>query len=101
MTYELKRVHPLRAANIIALVYGLFLGVIVLIGLPFILLIAVFAPSQEFGVAGTAVTLMFVVLYPIMGIVMGWLSGLITAAIYNVIIKWSGGLLLDFESKAV
>ena len=100
MKHELRKVHPLRAANVGALVYGLGMGVFSLIALPFFLLGAIFAPSGEFGAVGVGVGLIIVLVYPVMGLVMGWISGLLTSAIYNLIVRWTGGLLLEFDSGA-
>ena len=101
MKYELKRLDPLRAANVSALVYGLVMGVFALIALPFFLLAAIFAPSGEFGVGSVGFAVFFVLVYPVMGLVMGWMSGLLTSAIYNFIVRWTGGLLLEFDRGAV
>ena len=101
MKYELKRVDPLRAANVGALVYGLVLGAFALIALPFFLFASALAPSDEFGAAGPAFIIFLVMLYPFMGLVMGWIGGLLTSAIYNFIITMSGGLLFEFDNTAV
>ena len=91
-----KRVDPLRAANIGALVYRLLMSAFALLFSPFFLLAGIFAPSG--GYAGPLFAVGMLVFYPIMGVVMGWISGLLTSAIYNFIIRWSGGLLLEFDS---
>ena len=97
MRQELKRVDPLRAANIGALVYGLLMSAFALIFLPFFLLATILAPSEGLGVAGPFFVILMVVFYPVMGVVMGWISGLLTSAIYNLVVRWSGGLLLEFD----
>lgn len=95
MKHELRRVHPLRAANVGALVYGLVLGVFALIALPFFLLVAMFAPPGAFGAGGIGFAVFLILLYPVMGLVMGWISGLLTSAVYNFIVRWTGGLLFE------
>ena len=100
MKQELKRIEPLRTANIGALVYGLLLGAFALIFSPFVLMAAFMMPSEGAGVAGPAFMLGMLVLYPVMGVVMGWLSGLLTAAIYNLVIRWTGGLLFELDAVA-
>ena len=91
----------MRAANVGALVYGLVMGALSLVALPFFLLAAIFAPSGEFGAAGAGFALLVILMYPVMGLVMGWISGLLTSAIYNFIVQWTGGLLLEFDRGAV
>ena len=100
MKQELKRIDPLRAANIGALVYGLLTAVFALILSPLFLLASALAPAEGVGVAGMILPAVALVLYPVMGLVMGWVSGLLTAAIYNLVIRWTGGLLFEFDATA-
>ena len=100
MTHELKRVDPMRAANVGALLYGLMMAAFSLIVVPFLMLLAMFTPADEPGAIGFLFPLMFLFLYPVMGLVMGWISGLLASAIYNFIIRWTGGLLFEFEGTA-
>ena len=86
--------------NGVALVYGIVMGVCALIAFPLFMLAAIFAPAEEFGVAGVGFAVVFMLVYPVMGLVMGWISGLLTSAIYNLIVRWTGGLLLEFDSGA-
>ena len=98
MKQELKRIDPLRAANIGALVYGLLMTAFALIFAPFFLLFGLLAPSEALAPGGAFFALIMFVFYPVMGVVLGWISGLLTSAIYNLVIRWSGGLLLEFDS---
>jgi len=97
MKQELKQIAPLRAANISALVYGLLMCVFALLFSPFFLLVAVLTPSDEAGFLGPLFVFFMLIFYPIMGFVMGWIMGLVGAAIYNLVTRWTGGLLLDLE----
>ena len=74
MKLELKRVDPLRAANIGALVYGLLMGAFALIFFPFFLLLGILAPSDGPGATGPFFAIFMLVFYPVMGVVMGWIS---------------------------
>ena len=97
MKLELRRVDPLRAANIGAIVYGVLMAVIALIFSPFLLLGLFFSATSDAGFAGSIMGIFFLVLYPVMGVVVGWISGLITSAIYNFVFRWTGGLLMEFD----
>ncbi len=101
MKHELRRIDPLRTANVGAVVYGLLMTVVALIVVPFILLAAVLAPPGEFGVGGAGFAVVLLVLYPVIGAVSGWVSGLLTSAIYNFVVRWTGGLLVEFDHEAV
>jgi hypothetical protein len=97
MKYELKRVAPLRAANIGALVYGILMTVFAVVFSPFVLLASLLAPADRTPMAAPAVAALILVAYPLLGLVMGWISGLLSSAIYNVIIRLTGGLLLELD----
>ena len=99
MRHELRRVDPLRAANIGALVYGLLMTAFALLFFPFFVLVAIFAPEDESLPAGMLFPVLLLFVYPILGVVMGWISGALTSAIYNLVIRWTGGLIVDFESR--
>ena len=93
--YEVRRVEPLRAANVAGVVYAILTAAMVIVVLPFFLLLSAFLPAGEEAAPG-AIALVLL-LYPILGAVMGWISGLLTAAIYNVVVRWTGGLQLDLH----
>jgi hypothetical protein len=102
MKYQLKRIEPLRAANIGAIVYGLFMGIFSILLLPFVLLGGLFANSAGPGnIAPVLAFGLMLFLYPIFGVVFGWISGFLMSAIYNVVVRWTGGLLLEMAAEPV
>ena len=100
MKFELKHFEPLRAANIAALVYGVMMAVLALIFTPFMLIGALAAPDGA-GFAGGIFAMFFIVFYPLIGLVMGWISGFLSCVVYNFIVRWTGGLLVECETDAV
>jgi hypothetical protein len=94
-TRRIKRIAPLQAGKILAIVYGA-MG---LIGIPFFLLAIAMTsnlpPAQRgiFAVVGTG----FAIALPLLYAVMGFLLGVIGAAIYNLVVKWVGGLEVEVE----
>jgi len=97
--YEVRRVDPLRAANVSGVVYAILTAALVVVVLPFFLLVSAFLPAGEASAPGAVALLL--VLYPLLGAVMGWVSGLLTAAIYNVVVRWTGGLQFDVQPRQV
>ena len=91
----LKRVAPLSAGKVLALLYGA-MG---LIAVPFFLLAAAMTanlpPAQRgiFAIVGTGVAIAAPLLYA----VMGFLTGVIGATLYNVVAKWVGGIEVEVE----
>ena len=86
MKKQLKRISPLRAGIVLAVLYGL-LG---LIFVPFLLIAAALGakagPMAAFGGVFMAI------LFPIGYAIAGFIGGVISAAIYNLVAMWTGGL---------
>lgn len=99
MTKRIQRIAPLQLAKILGILFGL-LG---LVFLPIFLLMALAgmaAPDeQKFGVAAMGIG--FAIFFPILYAVMGFISGLLGAFLYNVVAKWVGGIEIDLEDAAV
>lgn len=91
----LKRVAPLSAGKVLALVYGA-LG---LLFIPFFLLMSVMTanlPTAQrgiFAVVGTG----FAILFPLFYAAMGFIGGVICAAIYNLVAGMVGGIEVEVE----
>lgn len=102
MVLELKRVDPLRTANILGLINGLMMIVFVLLFVPFLMVMVLATAANDSGMGGIGPLMMFFLMlfYPILGAITGWISGLLGAAIYNLIVRWTGGLRLTFEQTA-
>ena len=101
MTRRLKRIAPLQAGKVLAVLYGC-MG---LIFLPFFALAGMFgafAPHNQTQV-GPPVAMIaglifgFGLLMPIFYAVMGFVFGILGAAIYNLIARWIGGLEFEVE----
>jgi hypothetical protein len=93
MKKQLTYIAPLRAGIVLGVLYGL-LG---LVFVPFFLLAAVFG-SKASG-AGSAFFGIFGLFFPVFYAVAGFIGGIIAAAIYNLVAKWTGGL--EFEVQDV
>ena len=101
-TRRIKRVAPLQAGKMLAALYGC-MG---LIFLPFFLVAGMLgAFAQHSGQANEAapaavIGAMFFgigIFMPIIYAVMGFIFGLIGAAIYNLIAGWIGGIEVEVE----
>jgi len=104
MKRRIKRIAPLQAGKMLGVLYGC-LG---LIFLPFIALAAllgVFAQQaqqvqgNQTGPAAIAAGMMVILglLIPLIYGVMGFIFGVIIAAIYNLIAQWIGGIEVEVE----
>ncbi len=95
----IKSVGVLSVAKIMGAVYGvgglLFLPIFLLVGLVSSI---VGGRDHPFGaLAGLAMGIM----YPILCGVMGFLTGAIGAALYNLAAKWIGGIQLELHSGSL
>ena len=99
MHLELHHIAPLRAANVISLLYGLSM---VLFAVPMFLLLAVLPDPSTTDPQQARLALAnfrwFLLAYPVFGLVFGWLAGLVGAQLYNLIAPQIGGLCFEFES---
>ncbi len=97
MRSEIRHIEPIRFANVVALVYGFFGLVIVVLTVPFLFL-SVAIPGSD-GMLSAGITLVLVLLYPIFGLVIGWVTGLVAAAIYNLVVRWVGGITIELRTE--
>lgn len=104
MQLKLKRIAPLQAGKMLAAFYGLMSLVFVPFML-FFMAMGSLAARQQGGASAPALPLMFgmgigfMVLLPVVYAAMGFVFGALSAWIYNLLVKWIGGLELEFEAK--
>jgi uncharacterized oligopeptide transporter (OPT) family protein len=94
-TRRVTRIAPLQLGKMMGLCYGI-MG---LIFIPFFLLMSFFAshaPSQQ-RIGIMALGAGFAIFLPFIYGAMGFIGGVISAFIYNVIAKWVGGVELEVE----
>ncbi len=101
---KLKRIGVVSFAKTVAvayaligLLYGAFLSLFALVGMGAML-------AEELGGAA-GISALFgvgaIVLFPIMFGVMGFIGGLIGGFFYNLALKYSGGLEMEFEKSTI
>jgi len=90
MKKRLTRIAPLRAGIVLGIMYGI-LGLIVA---PFLLIAALV--GKDAAMAGVALAVMLPILYG----AGGFIGGIIAAALYNLIAKWTGGLEFEVSDAA-
>jgi hypothetical protein len=99
MKVVLKRIPPMAAAKVAAVIYGLFS----LIFVPFALLGALAGAMSGAGnsqmAAGMGLGFGMMIIFPIFYVVGGFLMTLLACAIYNLVEGWVGGIQLVFEEK--
>jgi hypothetical protein len=99
MIRTLKRLEPFQFGKIMGVLYGLMS----LFFVPFLLMFGLIAsvvpkvpggPNTAFP-AGIAIVM--AILMPVMYGLMGFVTGLIGALLYNVVAKWMGGIQVEVE----
>jgi hypothetical protein len=94
-TRRIKRIAPLQLGKISAFVYGI-MGLIIL---PMMLLVTFlgshFQQAQRTGFMALGIG--FMIFIPVLYAVMGFIIGVLSAAIYNLVAKWIGGIEVEVE----
>lgn len=92
---RLKRIAPLQLGKMAGCLYGA-MG---LLFMPFFLAMTVFAGSMPAGQGGifAMMGVGFAICAPLLYAAMGFVIGLIGAAIYNLLAKWIGGIEVEVE----
>ena len=101
MNLKLKRIAPLQAGKMLAAFYGLLSLVLV----PFMfagMTIASLAARHSGGPAPAFPLMLgmgmgFLLFLPVLYALMGFIFGVISAWLYNLLTKWIGGFELEFE----
>ena len=104
MQLKLRRIAPLQAGKILAAFYGL----LSLVFVPFMMIFFTVASlgARHHGGAQPPLPLMFgmgvgfMVLLPFFYAAMGFIFGVLSAFVYNLLAKWLGGLELEFETDS-
>ena len=92
---RIKRIAPVQLGKMFAVLYGL-MGLLII---PFFLIMSFVAsqmPSQQ-RVGVLALGAGFTIFVPIIYAAMGFVFGIIGAAIYNLAAKWVGGIEVEVE----
>ena len=104
MNLKLKRIAPLQAGKMLAAFYGLLSLLIV----PFMFAAMSFAslmarqgdrPAPSFPLM-LGMGMGFLLFLPVLYAAMGFVFGVISAWLYNLLAKWIGGLEVEFEPTA-
>lgn len=115
MKLQLKRIDPISAGKVL----GGFYAALTLLFVPVVLLMGLFATlagsasftmtssSGDFGAGPmlpgmgifAGMGLFFALMIPVVYGVMGFVFGALMALVYNLICRWLGGLVLDFEPR--
>ncbi|HXC34809.1 MAG TPA: hypothetical protein VNV43_02985 [Candidatus Acidoferrales bacterium] len=91
MKKRLSYISPLQ----LGIVQAVIMAIVSLIAVPFLLLAAVF--GQAHAASGNALavgkSLFLVVFFPIIYAIFGFIGGVISAFIYNIVAKFTGGIV--------
>ena len=99
MQKELRRIAPLRAGVVVGILQGI-LGIIFAVPIFLIASLATLAAPNHAGAGGqTGVpvifTGVFIFFVPLFYAIIGFLTGLIGAAVYNLVANWTGGFIVE------
>lgn len=93
MRRELVRIAPIKAANVISLLYAILFGAMALLFLPFFAFLPL--QDQQGNSVSAAPILTMILLYPVLGAVTGWIGVATMASLYNFIARRIGGIQVE------
>ena len=96
---RIKRIAPLQFGKVLAVLYGL-LSLIIVPFYTMFLALASFAPPQRGGGAPTIMLgfgVIMILILPVFYACMGFIFGVISAFIYNLVASWIGGIEIELE----
>jgi hypothetical protein len=88
----------MRVANVMGVVGFVVYGVLAAIMLPIFLVVAFVAKATPDGPPPWLFVVMLIV-YPILGAIFGWIFGGLSALVYNLVTRWTGGI--EFSAREV
>jgi hypothetical protein len=100
MNHELRRVDPLRAANILGLAYGMTMLFFAVLTAAFFLILEAILEQEWWRDSpqpwALPLALTVLIVFPATGLALGWLWGLSMSTAYNLVVRLTGGLLFKF-----
>lgn len=96
MTTRLRRVNPVQFALVSATLYAILGFIFALLWLPFGAMMAAM-PGVNAHWLGAGFGVAALILWPIVYFVIMFIGGLITAALYNLVAGWTGGIEVTLE----
>jgi hypothetical protein len=92
---RLKRIAPLSAGKICGILYGIIGLLFAPIFLVMSMMSAALPDEQRTGLMAFGIGA--VVMFPILYAVIGFIGGILGAALYNLVAKWVGGIEVEVE----
>lgn len=86
--HNLTRIAPLQAGIVLGVLYGLLT---LILAVPFFLIVAIVGGESNFPFGP------FFFLIPIGYAIVGFLTGVLVAALYNLVAGWTGGIELELN----
>ena len=98
MKKHLIRITPLRAGVVLAILYGILGLIVAVIMAPIMFLASAFGGKAAFPAAFGGI--FTIIIMPVLYAVFGFIGGIISAALYNLVAKWTGGLEFELSDAA-
>lgn len=93
----LRRIDPMSLAKVQAVVYGILLFALAVPSACFGAMVGSLGSEYGGDAFGAGFGLALIIVYPILGVIFGFIGGLLTAWIYNLVADRIGGVQLEFD----
>lgn len=98
MVTRVRRVNPIQFALVSGTLYAILGLIFAILWLPFASFFAAMGPNARMFGAGLGIVM--IVVWPIAYFIGAFIFGLITAALYNLVAGWLGGIEVTLEQTA-
>ncbi len=93
----LRRIDPLSAAKVYAVVLAVMMFVFALPAGCMMSMVGSITGEVGAGAFGAGMGFFLLILYPLFGLILGFISGFLMAWIYNLVAERIGGVELEFD----
>lgn len=99
MVTRLRRVNPVQFALVTATLYAIIGLIFALLWLPFGAMMAAM-PGSNMRMFGAGLGIAVIIVWPIVYFIISFIFGVITAALYNLVAGWTGGIEVTLEQNS-
>lgn len=93
---KIKKINVLSLAKVMGMIYALF-GLVLGALLTLFSLMGINYSQADLGLVGVWVGTIGIIIVPIVYGIVGFIFGLLIAALYNLIVRWIGGLEIEIQ----
>lgn len=100
MVTRIRSLNTLQYGLVLGLIYGIFGLLAGIFWIPFAAMMATMPMSRIGMMPGAGIGIFAIILFPILYFIGGFIFGIILAALYNLIARWTGGIEMTLDASS-